>query len=1084
MIEHEQQIDSPEKKRIFFRSKRFFKTINKVFMRNLVIFALLCAGIEIMAIDLVDKYNLSFENGAPGAGVPRGWSFPLSSTVTVETVRGGAPREPGVQCLAIDYTKAIPADNCRILFSDFIPIDPGRKYIQSFWLKTDGRTAASFGVSVGRSFYDENKKQIWQSNYYGKCWLVRNYGPTDWEYFSAVLSPGTNTVAWGNEEIPPQARYVRITINSSSYNKRYWIDAMRFEPSRISFGCSQPGDSRYVAAAEITTPPVIDGQLDDALWSNPDGWQSNFVRTVCPAEKAIVVSNQTRFKVAKDKTAIYLAFQCYTSSPDAIKTSEHARNDLAVFADDDIEVFIDASGQRKNVLQIGINPSGSYAELFNGGPSSFAIEARTARTKTGWTAEIMIPLRRLMQLYQESGSDMHQYLWNINICRHQPLASAENRYSCWSYTGSGFYSKDALGLLLVKPSYKNALSYLLESAQSSIGQITQANAIPVTGTENRNVRLVHESLGEIAAFASLMDAAVKGADVVPAYQFARYATEINALPQAVESNYTALKRLSVALPPECAERGFAFFSLPLVENIDESRFPAPDEIISSIFLRSARDEICAKHFAFFAQKEIRDITVTAGDLKGPAGIIEKGNVDIRIVQPWGENQRADILATDLRIPFNGWLEGYNEKQRFLPLVPANSCKHFLVDVTVASNQPAGTYHGTISFAVGDTVTRLPLTVEVLPFTLKRTKRNVGFFTRANLFDEHGPKRGTRGAQVNNGPLTEQSLYEDFHFIARSGFNFVHLQNLVSGVLNPDYTKKLLAISDRAGLQGVSLTGANWLITSAVVTNKSQLATNREILSEKLRSIAAVAKAYPSLEVAIYGFDEPVNDTHVMINNVIFEEARKYSFKTTVATCHDDIRIKMHGLTTPVLGWTGVTWSGKNELIDSLFRGEKLPYDKVTIYANFYNTYKPLVRLTFGWYLYKSHLGGNMPWALYDMDKNWEPFYNPKDGEPMYMDHQCASFVFPTRDRPIPTLKFVAARSGVNDLRYLETLESFLADAKDVSRKSRVQARLDVMLKRFALYNPKGIQSENFLITAKTYDDFQEELRGMIMDMLQ
>jgi hypothetical protein len=62
---------------------------------------------------------------------------------------------------------------------------------------------------------------------------VKNNGTTEWTQFSQELSPQTGGQANDFEasQIPSNAKYVRFFFLSYRYDKKYWIDDLRFEPA-------------------------------------------------------------------------------------------------------------------------------------------------------------------------------------------------------------------------------------------------------------------------------------------------------------------------------------------------------------------------------------------------------------------------------------------------------------------------------------------------------------------------------------------------------------------------------------------------------------------------------------------------------------------------------------------------------------------------------------------------------------------------------------------------------------------------------------------------------------------------------------
>ena len=120
----------------------------------------------------------------------------------------------------------------------------------------------------------------------------------------------------------------------------------------------------------------------------------------------------------------------------------------------------------------------------------------------------------------------------------------------------------------------------------------------------------------------------------------------------------------------------------------------------------------------------------------------------------------------------------------------------------------------------------------------------------------------------------------------------------------------------------------------------------------------------------------------------------------------------------------------------------------------------------------------MPWAYYTLWQNWKPFGD--DATTVGQE----GHVYPTKDRPISTLKFEAAMEGVNDLRYLEMLQKHLTSAINKQKAKKYTAELEKLIATFSLLNTKGFSSENFLVPPQTYDDYRNKVQDMLVELMK
>jgi hypothetical protein len=134
----------------------------------------------------------------------------------------------------------------------------------------------------------------------------------------------------------------------------------------------QPGEPHDLQARRVTTPPRLDGILDDDAWaSGPealDPWMSyNPLR----GQKELL---STQVWVAYDDKAIYFAFKCLDPEPDKIRTTISRRDN--VWNDDWVGVSLDSSRAGQMAYHMFINPSGIQMD---------ALQTRNEDTAVDWT---------------------------------------------------------------------------------------------------------------------------------------------------------------------------------------------------------------------------------------------------------------------------------------------------------------------------------------------------------------------------------------------------------------------------------------------------------------------------------------------------------------------------------------------------------------------------------------------------------------------------------------------------------------------------------------------------------------------------
>lgn len=1017
--------------------------------------------------------NSSFQQNPPGhKGAPAGWTW--EGPVEIATLSNEKPLSAFGPSLHLNYQGVERSRSVWHLWSDFIPVDATRSYRQSAWIKTDG-PHEGYGASFGRRYFDADKKLIpfpAHQNY-----LVKNVAPLTWQHFSQVLVPQRDTgkSEYAVDEIPANARYVRVSLISAYYPRQVWYNDVRFEAYNPASAPLEYGDNKVASMLPVAASQkiVIDGQADEALWQNSGEWQSDFVRTVTTPENisAPASENQTRFKVAQDAENVYFFIQSHHAKPAEIKAITTNNNNITVFADDAVEIFLDATGERRLAYHVGINAAGAHYEEWQSRSVALGLRVASQKTASGWQTEVAIPRQKLWQLYNEAGSEMDPSLWNLNITRHSPTLG-DHRYTSWAYTGPrGFANNAQLGFLLL-----DSPRAILQSKLPRTSQLLQQLAAQLPPkTDSAAMRALKN---DFSAMQQGNDRALQliGSDAALSTEdFVRLLLTSRRTQSGARDTLDKMQRLIVELPADRQAFGYALYRTPLFERPNPERIPAANELLSRLSLRVAKNEPGQGSFSIFTKADLTDVKINWSELKSATGqVIGRDAVDVRILETWGKENQADILATDLRIPLQGWLSDYASQQRFIPRVARDTSRKLWVNISPQLNAAAGTYTGSITIEPnGRPATTVPVELTVLPFTLPETTRKVGFYYHGVLQSENQPAPGGPSFMFYNGLTTPESWLAEFKAMRRAGFNIVSIPNYANGPFNPAYTRQILTLAKQAGFDDVILLGSEHVITKSLMKEPEKLKTVREDLTVKLQTAYDIAAELGIKRLYIYGFDEPHTSEDHAQNKVMAEMIEKVKGRIAVAMIFIPMDTGLpREIDLPIMSWASSTSDPK--VLDQLTKLQRSGQD-VMYYSNLTANHTPLSRLTMGWYLYKSGFAGNMPWAYYYLARNWEPFTEE------YSIH-AAYYVIPTRDEPIPTLKLEASIAGVTDLRYCELLEKLIAGSKDKALGEKARKEFDAMLGQVELLNSKGADSPNYSFSPAQMDANRARLQELTAEL--
>lgn len=360
---------------------------------------------------------------------------------------------------------------------------------------------------------------------------------------------------------------------------------------------------------------------------------------------------------------------------------------------------------------------------------------------------------------------------------------------------------------------------------------------------------------------------------------------------------------------------------------------------------------------------------------------------------------------------------------------ATENRQFWVTLQVPATTPAGRYSAALRLTVSEReVARIPVIVDVLPFMLEPPALDVSIYYRGYL-DRDRPE-GSISAEAKS----TQQLRAELQNMAAHGIRSpVIYQTHASGLL-PD----VLELWQEAGLTGERF----FYLGVNVVDNNDGVVKPR--LTREVEDTLKILRSYGFDDVYFYARDEayeaaltyqrPFWDAvraaggKIMAAGWQTSETRLGNFDVTGG--NEDLFVALGTLRAT----EAARWHQQGRLIYS--------YQNPTGGYEIPETY----RRNYGLLLWQKGFDGAMPYAYQDAEgRSWHDFdsYNNRD----------LTFTYPTLEQPIDTLQWEGFREGVDDLRYLNTLQRLVAAASgaaaDAARawltelRGAVIARLDL-----------------------------------------
>jgi hypothetical protein len=197
-----------------------------------------------------------------------------------------------------------------------------------------------------------------------------------------------------------------------------------------------PSGQKSIRMVRADTPPVLDGVLDDPVWSRAAVVDD--LHQVTPIEYA-EPSERTEVLLLYDDDMLYVGVRLYDSEPGRI-TANRLRQGATIINDDAIFVTLDPFLSRSAGYFFGVNPNGVRMEGLYRNVSEFYADwdaiwyVQTGRFEGGWTAELAIPFKSLSL---DPGTDTWGLNFSRSIARRNEDIAWSTRNQRWDPSSSG-----------------------------------------------------------------------------------------------------------------------------------------------------------------------------------------------------------------------------------------------------------------------------------------------------------------------------------------------------------------------------------------------------------------------------------------------------------------------------------------------------------------------------------------------------------------------------------------------------------------------------------------------------------------------
>lgn len=565
--------------------------------------------------------------------------------------------------------------------------------------------------------------------------------------------------------------------------------------------------------------------------------------------------------------------------------------------------------------------------------------------------------------------------------------------------------------------------------------------------------------------------------------------ECETLPPEEMAKWTETPRRSAdpepAWPDEQRREGFALFVRPWTEPVWPKDFPRPHELGAPIRAFASPGEyepltLALHPLADFAQVDAEvhgALVCTNGSRRAE---IDASAVDLRFVRYM--NVRPNYSATGTYYQAPDVLMPWQPQ----PLHQGENLRLWLT-VRVGLGQPAGLYEGRLLIRAGRVSRFVPFTLRVLPITLLKDQSKVygQYYHHPHRNLDRAPDDFSRAwwqhkAEAEHADMREHGMNSvvlglgGFWKDGRWVYAFDRLQRDLDLARSVGFDKPVICSFPCSSLYRKHMSGAD--MGSHLSLVKMPPDAFFDELTEMVRAIDAEARRRKWPELLYYPVDEPSTSPQsvAFMTRVMAAIKRVPGVRTYVTA--DPEHDPFAPLRPHVDVWCCQPFSLGREAVLADMQSRKVEYWCYPNHISGENDHTPTLgaRMTYGFGFWQSGYRALVPWI-----------YQADCGDPWnYLDAATQDFFNRTDDdgSPIPVTLWEAYREGLDDHRYLFTLETAIARARAAGHADaagRAQAVIDRMAASLAIqpkYKDAGLWS------AEAFDAWRWSLAEQIVSL--
>ena len=458
----------------------------------------------------------------------------------------------------------------------------------------------------------------------------------------------------------------------------------------------------------------------------------------------------------------------------------------------------------------------------------------------------------------------------------------------------------------------------------------------------------------------------------------------------------------VTVPPADRARGYVLFAADPVQRVYPHTRPDAQQIGRPLAVQATPGETTAVTLGVVPLRPLLNMRLTGADLSGPGGaLVPASALDLRVVRCWPQIDKTPAGRGKVQV-----IPELIEKQDRHPAVcaPEGATRQYWITVRVPENAAPGQYRGELQFsAEGVQPATVPVELAVLPFRLQ-TPPEKTFFMYSIL-----------------GDFTDKEIMVLLRDMREHGMNSLASDLVGKWSRQPggksefdvEPVRRVLRLAKEAGFtrpmpwhesgpKGIAPEGSEeW----------------NAALADLLRRARQVQQEVGGQEILFYPVDEPFgNDQRLTLAERAMRVARQTRALRTYCTPADKDIARLGSLLDVRCYAIGTVPNVADAAASTRKAGADFWW-----YTNAARELPDVRRYLAGVWFWSTGADGQGYWVY---QSRWQRTRAFQDLEGDVHAHDYVAY--PDIDGPIPTIQWECIRMGIDDARYLYTLEAAIA----------------------------------------------------------